>query len=498
MKAEKQEAGRPESGASEGESQKNGYWSEGDAMKSEADTNPGELTVLQMDAFWLKVKREVQTTASLRMKVSMLEQHVDELSTARADAEEKQASAVAEAERLGDEVQILQQQILRAGKQLEEEQSKRTELQKEVERLNACIERRARSITGNHGARWQYQDAGCWNCFPPEGNDQMNQAYLAYLEDRCDYTRFATVHSAGVARKIDFQLMQQKRCDNNKMRKIRILPGVPAGWVTSAECLMQQSNHIGSMYIDIGYSNPELYERVCDLLHLTGHAQGGAQQCSCMRRARVISIHRVEHRRLWQGYQARRDSLRQELAMNGISVTPVSLDLDSVDIFDNVNGGVMTDCQGSFDCGEPLETDVDEKILLHGTSWDTANMIVLNGFDPRACHRGMYGDGVYFASAACKSHQYTCHNHKSSCSCKGERTLIIARVMLGDAYHAREVRKGEKRPPVRSDSCGVLYNSIVVNPGHINGHHNIHQVHQEFVIFDKEQAYPCYVVQYEL
>ena len=53
VKAEKQEAGRPESGASEGESQKNGYWSEGDAMKSEADTNPGELTVLQMDAFWL-------------------------------------------------------------------------------------------------------------------------------------------------------------------------------------------------------------------------------------------------------------------------------------------------------------------------------------------------------------------------------------------------------------------------------------------------------------
>ena len=32
----------------------------------------------------------------------------------------------------------------------------------------------------------------------------------------------------------------------------------------------------------------------------------------------------------------------------------------------------------------------------------------------------------------------------------------------------------------------------------INGHHNQEQVHQEYVIFDREQAYPSYVVQYKV
>eukprot|EP00438_Fugacium_kawagutii_P003639 Skav224209 [mRNA] locus=scaffold939:960748:961074:- [translate_table: standard] len=105
----------------------------------------------------------------------------------------------------------------------------------------------------------------------------------------------------------------------------------------------------------------------------------------------------------------------------------------------------------------------------------------------------MYGAGVYFACAACKSHQYTCDQHTPGCQC--ERTLIIARVALGDAYVATETRKKERRPPVRSTATGT-YDSIVVKPGMIQGHPNSNQVHQEFVTFDREQAYPCYVVQY--
>eukprot|EP00438_Fugacium_kawagutii_P003640 Skav224210 [mRNA] locus=scaffold939:965398:965733:- [translate_table: standard] len=108
----------------------------------------------------------------------------------------------------------------------------------------------------------------------------------------------------------------------------------------------------------------------------------------------------------------------------------------------------------------------------------------------------MYGAGVYFACAACKSHQYTCkHNARDP---EGERTLIIARVALGDAYVAAETRM-DRRPPVRSDASGSAagtYDSIVVKPGIIQGHHSSCQIHQEFVIFDREQAYPCYVVRY--
>ena len=157
----------------------------------------------------------------------------------------------------------------------------------------------------------------------------------------------------------------------------------------------------------------------------------------------------------------------------------------------------MARSQQTFDCGEPLAMDVDEKILLHGTSWDNANSIVRGGFDHRTCQHALYGAGVYFACAACKSHQYTCEQHKRCCSCPCERTVIFARVALGDAYTATETRKVERRPPIRSESSGT-YDSIVVKPGWVQGHHHQYQFHQEYVIFDREQAYPCYVVQYTI
>ena len=75
--------------------------------------------------------------------------------------------------------------------------------------------------------------------------------------------------------------------------------------------------------------------------------------------------------------------------------------------------------------------------------------------------------------------------------------MIFARVALGDAYTATETRKVERRPPIRSESSGT-YDSIVVKPGWVQGHHHQYQFHQEYVIFDREQAYPCYVVQYTI
>ena len=210
------------------------------------------------------------------------------------------------------------------------------EQRQEWQRLKAC--------TGNHGARWQYHDGREWYFFPPEANDEMNEAYLYYLDDGSDHTRFATVYSAGVPRKMDFQLMLQKRCDTNRTRQIRILPGVPPGWVTPPECLMRQSNQIECMYVDVS-SDAGLLSRVEDLLKLTGHGQDSSRPCRCMEKARVLSVHRIEHWRLWQAYKARRESLRKELAVNRIAVTPAELDLDAFDVGYGY-GQVMTSLQG--------------------------------------------------------------------------------------------------------------------------------------------------------
>ena len=373
----------------------------------------------------------------------------------------------------------------------EKERTKWKELLTKVSQENAKLradlqtQKGISSIVLSHGACWQYEIDGTWHALPPEGNDKMHEAYLAYIRQKPG-SRHATISSGGVARIVDFELMQQKHVSTHRVRGIRILPGVPSQWVTKTEALLQQGNDLQAFYVEV--NDPHIHAAIEKVLQTTGHAKDVATPCSRMSTARIQSVHRIENFRLWHRYQARLAAMRQDHAINNVSVRSAAIDLDG-------NGQVMTNSQAIFDCGEALAADLDEKILLHGTSWGNADSIVQDGFDNRTSQRAMYGGGVYFACAACKSHQYTCQVHHNGCSCKVERTLIIARVALGDASLATETRYEERRPPVRTNAAGT-HDSIVVHPGMIKGHHRHRQIHQEYVIFDREQAYPCYVVQY--
>ena len=337
-----------------------------------------------------------------------------------------------------------------------------------------------------HGTSWQYEMDGHWYAFPPEGNDQMHQAYLAYIQAAQSVT--ATVVAGGVQRIVNFETMTQMNESTRRVRKIRIDTRVPHEWVSTPAALLTQRDDLGSIYVEV--TDASLIEWVARILRSTGHAWDAPTDCSNIKSATVKSVHRIENFQLWHRYRARRAAMREDRAKYNIHVQSAPLDLDGRD-------GTMTLCQPRLDCGEPLACDVDEKILLHGTSFKNADSIVMHGFDHRTCLRGMYGDGVYFAGAACTSHQYSCGTHtgKASSTCKCERTLIIARVALGDAYYASTTQKGARRPPNRPGATGT-HSSVVVNPGPIGGHHAQTQVHQEFVIFERDQAYPSFVVQY--
>ena len=75
--------------------------------------------------------------------------------------------------------------------------------------------------------------------------------------------------------------------------------------------------------------------------------------------------------------------------------------------------------------------------------------------------------------------------------------MIVARVALGDPYYALEALRDHRRPPQRDSGSG-LHQSVVANPGRMANHPKRRQAHQEFVIFDVAQAYPCFVVQYRV
>ena len=348
-----------------------------------------------------------------------------------------------------------------------------------------------KAVSGlSHGASWQYEMDDGWEAFTREGTEKMHQAYLEFLRGIPGSQR-VIINSGGVDRMVDFHLMQQEHLMTRKVRRIQVSAGVPCQWITSVPGLLQQGTDLESLYIEV--TDHRIWTSIRYILQHTGHAWDQTKDCSCMRRAEVKSVHRIENMRLWHRYKMRLDTMRQDHATSNISVGSADLDLDGC-------GNIMAQAQQTFDCGEPLAFDVDEKILLHGTSWHNANSIACEGFDHRTCQNAFYGAGVYFACAACKSHQYTCEHFKgpmwqlaSTCTC--ERTLIISRVVLGDSYLATATRKNDRRPPVRPDSAGT-YDSIVVKPGPISGHHRQQQLHQEYVIFDRDQAYPCYVVQY--
>ena len=97
--------------------------------------------------------------------------------------------------------------------------------------------------------------------------------------------------------------------------------------------------------------------------------------------------------------------------------------------------------QQTFDCGELLALDVNEKILLHGTAWDNANSIVREAFGHRTCESAFYG--------------------------KWKCRLLVWRWVIPTL----------QQKPRRHGSSGI-YDSIVVDPGLINGHHHKQQVHQ--------------------
>ena len=339
---------------------------------------------------------------------------------------------------------------------------------KKNDELNAQLQMKKSASALSHGASWQYEVDGRW------------EAYLW--------------RSAQVELTVDFKLMQQKRLGTRKIRKIRVSAGVPLQWATPAADLLQQGDDLGSFYVEI--NDPLIWQRVQKIMHRSGHAQGaasGAPAWAGQESNHVKSVHRIENMRLWHRYKMRLDTMRQDHASN-ISVGS-ALDLDG---YGMIMATSWLDLNRSSTAARHWLL-----MLMRRCCWDLLGQCRCHS--PRRVwssnFQGFYGAGVYFACAACKSH-HTCEHftglqahHKSNHKC--ERTLILARVALGDSYIAKETRKGERRPPVRRHSSRT-HDSIVVKPGMINGHHNQEQVHQEYVIFDREQAYPSYVVQYKV
>uniref|UniRef100_A0A8B9QC56 Poly(ADP-ribose) polymerase family member 12 n=1 Tax=Apteryx owenii TaxID=8824 RepID=A0A8B9QC56_APTOW len=151
----------------------------------------------------------------------------------------------------------------------------------------------------------------------------------------------------------------------------------------------------------------------------------------------IQGIHRVQNPSLWELYQWQKEQMQKS------------------------NGGKA----------------VDERFLFHGTSKKHIDAICQQNFDWRICglHGTVYGKGSYFARDASYSDNY-CREDSHI------KTMFLARVLVGEFTLGSS---SYVRPPLK-DNQNSFYDSCVnslSNPS-------------IFVIFEKQQIYPEYLIEY--
>ncbi|XP_027698065.1 protein mono-ADP-ribosyltransferase PARP12 isoform X2 [Vombatus ursinus] len=162
------------------------------------------------------------------------------------------------------------------------------------------------------------------------------------------------------------------------------------------------------------------------------------QFCRTMRNYVIRKIERIQNPTLWEVYQWQKAQMKKS------------------------NGG----------------QEVDERFLFHGTSPEYVDAICHQNFDWRisGLHGTSYGKGSYFARDAAYSHHYS----KSSLQLQ---PMFLARVLVG------EFTRGSSsylRPPPKEGQKNVFYNSCV----------NSMSDPSIFVVFEKHQIYPEYLIWY--
>ncbi|NXJ01116.1 PAR12 polymerase, partial [Psophia crepitans] len=158
-----------------------------------------------------------------------------------------------------------------------------------------------------------------------------------------------------------------------------------------------------------------------------------------MKNYSVLKIQRIQNPSLWKVFQWQKEQMKRK------------------------NGG----------------KEVNEKLLFHGTNVSFMEAICIHNFDWRICGSNgtNYGKGSYFARDASYSHAYCQPVVKT-------KSMFVARVLVG------EFVKGNAnyvRPPTKSGNWLRFYDSCVddeLDPS-------------IFVVFEKHQIYPEYIIEYK-
>merc|ERR1719356_2354312 len=137
------------------------------------------------------------------------------------------------------------------------------------------------------------------------------------------------------------------------------------------------------------------------------------------------------------------------------------------------------------DFAEPLLPEVNEVFLFHGTKEEAAHKITTGNvrINLAGSNAGtLYGRGVYLAENCTKADEYTR-------PVSGVRHMLVCRVVLGRVWYSDTK---DANPRECENAClRGKYHSILGDRKKCRG------TFREFVVFDEEQVYPIYILEYK-
>ncbi|XP_061565179.1 poly [ADP-ribose] polymerase tankyrase-2-like [Cololabis saira] len=206
----------------------------------------------------------------------------------------------------------------------------------------------------------------------------------------------------------------------------------------------------GTVLIDLAVDDKEFQSVEEEMQSTIREHRDGGHAGGVFNRYNLVKIQRVCNKKLWERYSHRQKEVSEE----------------------NHNHS-------------------NERMLFHGSPF--VNAIIHKGFDERHAYiGGMFGAGIYFAENSSKSNQYVygigggtgCPLHKDRSCYICHRHLLFCRVTLGKSFLQFSAMKMAHSPPG--------HHSVTGRPS-VNG-----LALAEYVIYRGEQAYPEYLITYQI
>ena len=256
----------------------------------------------------------------------------------------------------------------------------------------------------------------------------------------------AEAASVAAAARAAEQLRQKLEADRRKIARQH--PPVPGYWEH------KDLSKVAFKLVDTSFMVPKLQAL------LRGTPLGACGGCGAsLARATVTRVCRIENTVLWKNFGHRKATMLE--LSRGSRPQRVQVPLHA-----------------------SLDPDANEVFLFHGTDPQLAKVIAKHGFDERMGNlSGLYGGGCYFAENSCKSNQYA-----RATTAGGEHAILYCRVAMGDAFRTSSQLKNRRRAPDKPGGGGGTFDSVLASGGA--------QVHREFIVYDRNQVYPEFIVYY--